>query len=115
MTQTFTSDSTNDLTLGGNGNLSISTGLQGVLHACATAAKAQLGEMVLSTNKGVPNFQTVWSSRRNIAQFESYLRATLERVAGVKKVNELEVTTDGSVLRYGAQIETDYGTGALTQ
>ena len=69
MTQTFTSDSLNDITLGSDGNLSISTGLQGVLNACATAAKAQLGEMVLATNKGVPNFQTVWSSRRNIAQF----------------------------------------------
>ena len=115
MTRTFTSDSLNDITLGSDGNLSISTGLQGVLNACATAAKAQLGEMVMATNKGVPNFQTVWSSRRNIAQFESYLRATLERVSGVKKVNELTVTTDGSVLRYGAQIETDYGTGALTQ
>ena len=113
MTQTFTTDSRNDLTIGTDGNLSISTGLDGVLQACATAAKAQLGEMVLALNRGVPNFQTVWSSRRNVAQFESFLRATLESVSGVQKIDELSVIAEGNVLKYGAVIVTDFGAGAI--
>ncbi len=113
MTQTFTTDSRNDLTLAADGNLSISTGLQGVLQACATAAKAQLGEMVLALNRGVPNFQTIWNSRRNVAQFEAFLRATLESVSGVQKVDELTVNVENSVLKYSAVIVTDFGAGAL--
>lgn len=113
MTQTFATDSKNDLVIGLDGNLTISSGLQAVLQACATAAKAQLGEMVLALNRGVPNFQTIWSSRRNVAQFEAYLRATLENVDGVKKVNQLTVTANESVLNYSALIETEYGAGAV--
>lgn len=113
MTQTFTTDSQNDILLGRDGNLSISTGIQGVLQACATAAKAQLGEMALATRRGIPNFQTVWSSGRNLSQFESYLRATLSGVFEVTGIKELTLALEGSVLKYSATIETVYGTGDL--
>jgi len=83
------------------------------LKACETAARAQLGEMLLSVNRGVPNFQTVWSSRRNLAQFESLLRSTLEAVSGVIRVNELTVKTEGNVVKYTARIESAFGAGVI--
>jgi predicted TPR repeat methyltransferase len=113
MTQTFTTDSSNDLFIAGDGNLSISAGLEGVLQACATAAKAQLGEMMFSIDTGVPNTETIWTSSGRLAQFEAYLRATLSGVSGVKEVRELTTVVDGDTVKYSATIVTIYGTGEL--
>lgn len=113
MTQTFTTDSNNDIFIGSNGNLSISSGIEGVLQACQTAAKAQLGEMILAIQSGVPNFQTIWESTRNVAQFEAYLLRTLLSVDGVRGVKELTTAVNNGILSYSAVIVTIYGTGEL--
>lgn len=113
MTKTFSTDDNNDLFISPDGNLSISTGLQSVLFACQTAAQAQLGEMVLAINKGVPNFETIWRSSGNIAQFEAYLRTTLLGVDGVREVSELVTTIGNNAVAYRATIVTVYGTGQI--
>lgn len=113
MTQTLGIDKSNDLYLGPDGNIALLSGIDAVMNACQTAAQAQLGEMILALDKGVPNLQTIWQSSRNVAQFEAYLRATISSVDGVKKINELTVTLDADVIKYAAVIETVYGVGQL--
>ena len=113
MTQTFSTNADNDIFLSADGNLSISTGITAVEQACATASKAQLGEMVLQTNKGIPNFQTVWIGNPNIAQFESALITTLLSVDGVNQVQALSTNATSGKLSYNATIKTQYGLGAV--
>lgn len=119
MTQTFGLNANNDIYLDDNGNLVILSGQPAVESACATATKAQLGEMVLQTLLGIPNFQTVWVGVPNLPMFQFYLRKTLAAVDGVVAVTDLTVGTavvnnpvtglDETVLVYSATIENEFG------
>lgn len=109
MTKTFATNANNDLYIGSDGNLVIHTGLLAVRDACSTAAKAQLGEMVLDINRGIPNFQTIWIGAPNIPQFETALRNTLQAVADVVEVISLTININSGVLSYTAVILTTYG------
>ena len=113
MTQTFSNDSNNDLFLGHDGNISISSGVEAVKFACQTASQAQRGEMIFSVLKGIPNFQVTWAGAPNFALFESYVRNTLEGVDGVVEVTELSSQLRDNVLSYDATIKTIYGDGVL--
>lgn len=109
----FSVNTNNDLTLAADGNLAVVEGLRAVLHTCAQVAKAQLNEMVLAVDEGMPNFQTVWVGAPNLRQFEAYLSARLQRVEGVTNVLSLEASAANGTLRYTAVIETIYGEGVL--
>lgn len=113
MTTTFGTDSNNDLYLGDDGNLVVLTGLAAIIAACETASKAQLGEMVLATALGIPNFQTIWVGTPNISLWENSLRATLEAVPGVLQVSNLTVRVQDNILSYVATISTEFGEGQL--
>lgn len=114
MTRTFSSDANNDLVILSDGNLSISSGLDAVLNAAQTAAQAQLGEMVLSIDTGVPNFQTVWSSATNVAQFEAYVRRAILSVDGVKEISEFSVDVRDNQIFYTANIVSTFGVGNIS-
>lgn len=109
MTQTLGTNVANDIYLGANGNIVILSGILGVEGACQTAAYAQLGEMVLSVNRGIPNFQVVWVGSPNLAIFEAALRTTLENVDGVQTVKKLTLSVANNELSYEADIVTDFG------
>lgn len=113
MTQTFNTNSDNDIFIGSDGRLSIATGLQGVLKGCETASYAQLGEMVLATGLGIPNFQAIWVGVPNYQIFELYLRNALLSVMGVSSVKSLSISVKGDVLSYTATIVTIYGAGTI--
>lgn len=111
--KTLAVDGNNDIYIARDGNLALNTGLLAVQETCAQAAKAQLGEMVLDTQRGIPNFQTVWNGKPNIAQFEAYLRRTLLGVQGVIGITELTITVESDILTYSASITTIYGSGVI--
>lgn len=113
MVQTFATNSNNDIFLAPNGNLSVITGLAAIIAACETASKAQLGEMVLATQNGVPNFQTIWIGQPNYAIFSSYLRNTLENVEGVLQVTDIQMSSKNNILSYTATIQTAFGNGVV--
>ena len=119
MVQTFTTNSDHDIFLGTDGNLSISTGIQGVLQACETASYAQLQEMILAQTTGMPNFQTVWTGNPNYPLWNLYLRDTLQSVSGVISVQNVQISKSNNSLIYSATIETQFGTaqfaGSFTQ
>jgi hypothetical protein len=113
MTQTFAVNDNNDLFIDANGNLSITSGLEAVLQNCEHAAKAQLGEMVLDTTRGIPNFDTIWVGVPNIPQFEAALGAALRNVTDVIDVISLVTRLEQDVLIYEATIKTIYGVGVI--
>jgi hypothetical protein len=113
MVKTLAVNSNNDLFVGANANLVVLTGLEAVLQICAQVAKAQQGEMVLNTDRGLPNFTVTWNGAPNIAQFESALRKALNRVQGVLELNDITVTQQNNILSYTATILTEFGEGAI--
>jgi hypothetical protein len=113
MTRVFTVDSNNDLIIAGDGNLAISSDLAATLQACEHAAKAQLSEMVLAVDEGIPNFQTVWTGAPSVIQFEAYLRRSLLAVVGVLDIVELTTVVANNILSYNVTIATIYGEGVI--
>ena len=113
MSRTLAVDSTNDIFIGGNGSLSVVSGLEATLQAAQQAAQTQLGEMIYAVDQGLPNFTAVWNGAPNLSQFEAYLRRTLLAVDGVTGVPNLTTSAGGGVLSYTATIETIYGPGVL--
>lgn len=114
MTKTFSTNSKNDLYLGTDRNLVITTDILAVRDACANAAKTQLGEMYLYSNQGIPNFTAVWSGTPNLLQFEFALRKTILSVADVSEITNLTIVINKDVLNYTANILTIYGLISLS-
>lgn len=113
MTKTLEVDENNDLYIGGDGLLAIGEGVSAVMQNAQQAAQAQLGEMILAIDQGVPNFQTIWESAANVAQFEAYLRRAIQSTDGVIEVKELDTVVRDNTLFYTATIETIYGQGVI--
>lgn len=113
MTQTLGTNSSNDLYLDKNGNFAVLKSLDAVIAACETASKAQLGEMILFTQDGIPNFQTVWVGSPNYSLFQSYLRNTLLSVLGVTEVKSIELRAADNVLSYTATIDSEFGLAVI--
>jgi len=111
--QTFAVNASNDLYIDGSGNLAIFYNRDAVLQNCEHVAKAQLGEMVLDTDQGIPYFQTVWNGVPNLPQFQAALRRAFLGVADVVEVVSLIVSQVDDGLGYTAIIRTIYGTGAI--
>jgi len=114
MTTTFScAPQTNDLFLGPDGNLAVSTAIQAVLYTCQNAMQLVRGEAIYQTNLGLPNFQLIWVGVPNIAQWRAAAYTTLQNVPGVQEVLSLDARQMGSTLFYEARILTLYGTGAF--
>jgi hypothetical protein len=104
----------NDLYIGPDGNLAIVYDLQAVLQACEHAAKAQLGEMFLATDQGIPNFQLIWVGVPNLIQWQAALRSAWLNIPDVVDIVSLIGDQVGDILTYTAIIRTSFGTGAIS-
>lgn len=113
MTQSFATNSNNDLFIASDGNLSVATGIEAVLFACANAAKAQLNEMIYAFDRGVANFQTIWTNSVNVAQFEASVRAAILSVPGVIGIESFDMLVLDNAMNYRAVIKTIYGNGEI--
>lgn len=113
MTKTLAVNENNDLYIAGDGRLAVRETLEAVMQNAQQAAQAQLGEMVLSIDQGVPNFQTIWESSANVAQFQAYVRRAILSTEGVIEVKELDTVVRDNAIFYTATIVTVYGQGVL--
>ena len=113
MTMTFAVDTDNDLFLSSTRNIAISTGLQAVLEYCEHAMKTVLGECVLDIERGIPDFETIWSSRANLPQYIFAAVLALRAVEGVQSVKSFNAGYVGESLVYQATIITIYGEGTI--
>lgn len=109
MTITLGLNENNDLYLGSDGNLVVLSGIEAVAAACLTISKTILGEMVLTTTQGLPDFQAVWVGVPNLKVWESYLRRSLQNVSGVIDVISIKVAKENDTLFYTATIRTQFG------
>lgn len=109
MTVSIAMNSQQDIYLDDSGNLALVRDVDAVAQACTQAASSVLGEMTFAVEKGIPYFDTVFTSRRNIPQFEFYLRKEISAVPDVVDVKSLEVTQEDDVLKYVATVRTIYG------
>jgi len=120
MTTTFAlSEDTHDLYLDASGNIAILTGLPAVEQCCETASLAQLGEMLLETVLGIPNFESIWIGSPNYSLWQSYLVTNLSNVIGVNEVTSVTFSSEQGILSYTATIASQFGPaeiqGALSQ
>jgi hypothetical protein len=107
------SDINNDLVIDASGSLSVLTGLDAIMSACEHKSKAQLTQMVLAYDEGMPNFQTIWNGSPNVAQFEASLRSVILSIDGVLEIESLIIQIADNTLQYTITIKTVYGTGVL--
>lgn len=113
MVQTFGTNSSGDIYLGPDGNIVVLSAVQAIAAACKTACLTQLGECVLQTGVGLPNFQTVWVGIPDYAIWESYLQNTLLGVEGVISVQSIALSASNNTLNFGAEINTIYGSTTI--
>lgn len=114
MTKTFAVNKNNDLYLDVIGNIAIVTGLEAVMQNCVHVVRTVLGEMVLQTDQGIPDFETVWAGCPNYPQYEAAVRRALLNVDGVIEVVSFMMYVDADqVFHYTATIRTQFGSGEL--
>lgn len=101
-------NSRNDIYVGSDGNLAMVSGIAAVEQDCEHAMKAQLGEMPLALDQGVPTMATIWD-RWNPVQFEAYARRMLLSVQDVTAVTSFTLTRSSGVASYVAVIQTTFG------
>lgn len=82
-------------------------------QGCVNRMKAQLGEMFLQLNDGLPTLADVWRTR-NFIKWEAAGRITLGKVVGVVRVVSFVVSTSGDVFSYTTQILTIYSQTLVT-
>lgn len=98
----------NDIFVGTDGNIAISTGAPAILQNTRTAMQAQRGEMQYAIDDGMPTRLTAFDGF-NPTQFEAAARAVIGAVAGVNAVNEFEAVNNAGTVEYSAVISTTEG------
>ena len=114
MTQIFSVNENNDIFLDGNNHLAISRGQQAVLEQVEHAVKTLRGEMPFAADRGLPNFETIWSGSPNLLQFEFYWRQAVNRIADVVRIERFSARIVNNELIYEATIVTTFGTESVS-
>jgi hypothetical protein len=105
----FAVDKNNDCYVDRNGQLAINTGLAALVQTCEHAMRGLLGEMVFSTPRGLPYWETVFTSTPKLRLFEDSARRTLRGIAGVLSVDSFVCEMREGILMYQAVIRSVYG------
>jgi hypothetical protein len=114
MAQTFAVNQNNDLYLDENGNIAIVNDITAIEQACAQSVKTQQGEIIFDINRGIPNFDTVWSKgQQSIPQWEAAVRTIILSNEDVIAIQQFQVSVAGNILNYQALIQTDFGLGLV--
>lgn len=106
---TFAVNSENDLYLGPDGNIALTTEANALAQLSAQTIKALRGEMVFDTRRGMPNMTTVWAGNANGPQYEAAARRALLALPGVRSIVSLTSERIGETFRYVAELRTIYG------
>lgn len=105
-------NSNNDIYMGPDNNLALVRGLAAVVQDTKNAVEAQLGEMPLALDRGVPTMATIWDSYKP-AQFEAAARAIILTVPGVTGIKRFDIIQVSDQARYEAEINSVYGPAAI--
>jgi hypothetical protein len=102
-------NSKNDIYLGPDNNLALVTGVAATEQDCATAVKAQLGEMPLALQRGNPYLTCVFLNWKPL-QFQASARALWLNLwlGNVVSIQSFTMTRVNGVGSYQAQIKTTF-------
>ena len=106
-------DSNNDIFVGGDGNLAIKSGITAITQLCEHVMKTMLNEMIYNYNDGLPNFKVIWDGSPNLLQFNVAAKSAIQAVNGVLRVASFESDVTDNVLKYRAEILTEFGSALL--
>lgn len=98
--------------MGADNNLALVRDLAAVVQDTKNAVEAQLGEMPLALDRGVPTMATIWDTFKP-AQFEAAARAIILTVPGVTGIKSFAITQVGDEARYETEILSIYGPAAI--
>lgn len=112
--RSFAVDDSNDLTLDGEGNLSIARDQRAAMFVCEQYARAAREEMIHKMQQGMPFFTTAFGEGSNLAQYEAAFRRRMSQIPQVIAVRSFDARIVESVLRYDAVIATEFGDVRLT-
>ena len=102
----------NDIFMGPDYNLALVRDLAAVEQDCRNAMEAQLGEMPLARDRGVPTMATIWQDYKP-AQFEAAARAILLTVPNVTGIQFFTITQVGDQARYAVAINSTFGPATI--
>lgn len=100
----------NDIFLSG-GQIAMSSGMNAYETVIGCALRTRLGELPLDSEQGIPYFETVYQSPRQISDFEDAIRARIEELPFVQNVSSLSTDFDREkgVLHYTLTAKTTDG------
>ena len=113
MSITLAVNGNNDLFVDKSGDLAQARNIEACKESAQQAAQTQLAEMQYHVDRGIPNFEVLWSGRPSVAQFEAALRRELMKVTDVLDVPELSTQLRGDRVVYSVTIKTTFGTVAI--
>lgn len=111
--RTLLVDRFNDLTVGEDGNLALSSGVEAIGQTTVQFVRARRNEMIHNMDQGLPMDLLVWTGNPNEAQYEAAIRASILMVEGVLEIRDFAIQRDGDVLSYTATIQTVEGETAI--
>jgi hypothetical protein len=103
---------TNDIFLTSN-QLTMATGVQAISDVAKAKLEAQLREMVLQWDQGMPTFDTVFQGN-NLQQYVAVGIERLSQISGVTQVVSFNANFVSGQMVYTAVIQTVYSPQLLT-
>lgn len=106
-----TTDGMNDLYIGDDGIIAMSTGRQSYADTIVDAIRTLRGELQLETEKGIQFLETVFSSRNRLSEWELQVRELVESFDFVKGITSFTISIDERThtLSYVMKVDTPDG------
>lgn len=111
--KTFNTNTNNDIFLDDLGNISVVESLDAETKIIENVIKTQRGELQLEIEKGVPYFETIFSSSGDVSIWQNFMTDEVESVEGVIRVESFDVKITENTLSYEMNILTDYGNSEI--
>lgn len=106
--KTFDTDENNDIFLVNNG-FAFVYDVEAVAKVAENVLLTQRGELEYNTKRGIPWFETVFSSVRNLPAWSASMRSSLKKVSNVTGLTSFDYDVSGNTVEYVAKINTIYG------
>lgn len=111
--RTISTDLNNDIYVGADGNLSMSTDIQAASETAQHFAATLRTEMIHEYDLGIPFFLSVFGANPSLPQYEAAVRQRILQAPEVIGILSFEATQDGDVLSYTATIQTTFGAATI--
>lgn len=110
--KTLSTDENNDIFLTSKG-FSFTVDAYAVASVAEKVLQTQRGELRYDIIRGIPWFETVFSSIRNLKAWEAEMVLSIKSVAGVVGMTSFNYRVTGNQVSYLAIMKTIYGEAAI--